>query len=49
MRFEWQFALGAVFALFHDVIITLGIFAVLGLEFNLSIIAALLTIVGYFE
>ena len=47
IRFEWQFALGAVFALIHDVIITLGIFSLLGLEFNLSIIAALLTIVGY--
>jgi preprotein translocase subunit SecF len=47
LRFEWQFALGAVFALVHDVAITVGIFSVLGLEFNLSIIAALLTIVGY--
>ena len=47
IRFEWQFALGAVVALIHDVIITLGIFAILSLEFNLSIIAALLTIVGY--
>ena len=47
IRFEWQFALGAVFALVHDVVITIGIFSVLGLEFNLSIIAALLTIVGY--
>ncbi|PQM61683.1 MAG: protein translocase subunit SecF [Rhodobacteraceae bacterium] len=47
IRFEWQFAIGAVFALVHDVAITVGIFSVLGLEFNLSIIAALLTIVGY--
>ena len=47
IRFEWQFALGAVFALVHDVVITIGIFSLLGLEFNLSIIAALLTIVGY--
>ena len=47
IRFEWQFALGAVFALIHDVVITIGIFSFLKLEFNLSIIAALLTIVGY--
>ncbi|MEO1291371.1 MAG: protein translocase subunit SecF [Pseudomonadota bacterium] len=47
LRFEWQFSLGAVAALVHDVVLTLGIFALLGLEFNLSIIAALLTIVGY--
>ena len=47
IRFEWQFALGAVFALVHDVVITVGIFSFLSLEFNLSIIAALLTIVGY--
>ena len=47
VRFEWQFALGAVFALVHDVAITIGIFSILSLEFNLSIIAALLTIVGY--
>ncbi len=46
-RFEWQFALGAVAALVHDVVLTLGLFAALQLEFNLSIIAALLTIVGY--
>lgn len=46
-RFEWQFSIGAVAALVHDVIITLGLFAVTGLEFNLAIIAALLTIVGY--
>ena len=47
IRFEWQFAVGAVVALIHDVTITIGIFALIGLEFNLSIIAALLTIVGY--
>jgi len=47
IRFEWQFSLGAIAALFHDVIITLGIFSVLNLEINLSIIAAILTIVGY--
>ena len=46
-RFEWQFALGAIVALVHDVILTLGIFSLLGLEFNLSTVAALLTIVGY--
>ncbi|MEM7620823.1 MAG: protein translocase subunit SecF [Pseudomonadota bacterium] len=47
LRFEWQFSLGAVAALVHDVILTIGIFSLLQLEFNLSIIAALLTIVGY--
>ena len=47
IRFEWQFSLGAIIALFHDVIITLGIFSLLSLEINLSIIAAVLTIVGY--
>jgi len=46
-RFEWQFSLGAIVALIHDVIITLGMFAVTRLEFNLAIIAAILTIVGY--
>ncbi len=46
-RFEWQFALGAVFALTHDVILTIGVFSLFKLEFNLSIIAAILTIVGY--
>ncbi|MEM9013782.1 MAG: protein translocase subunit SecF [Pseudomonadota bacterium] len=46
-RFEWQFSVGAIVALVHDVIITLGMFAVTRLEFNLSIIAAILTIVGY--
>jgi preprotein translocase SecF subunit len=47
IRFEWQFSLGAIIALFHDVIITIGIFSVLSFEINLSIIAAVLTIVGY--
>ena len=47
IRFEWQFSLGSIIALFHDVIITLGIFSILSLEINLSIIAAVLTIVGY--
>ena len=47
IRFEWQFSLGAILALFHDVIVTLGLFSILGLEINLSIVAAVLTIVGY--
>jgi len=47
VRFEWQFSVGSIIALFHDVIITLGIFSILALEINLSIIAAVLTIVGY--
>ena len=47
IRFEWQFSLGAIIALFHDVVITLGLFSILSLEINLSIIAAVLTIVGY--
>ena len=47
IRFEWQFSLGAIVALFHDVIVTMGLFSLLGLEINLSIIAAVLTIVGY--
>ena len=47
IRFEWQFSLGAILALFHDVIVTLGLFSLLELEINLSIIAAVLTIVGY--
>ena len=46
-RFEWQFSLGSIVALFHDVIITLGIFSILSIEINLSIVAAVLTIVGY--
>ncbi len=46
-RFEWQFSIGAIVAIFHDVVITLGIFSLLSLEINLSIVAAVLTIVGY--
>lgn len=46
-RFEWQFAIGAIVATIHDVVLTLGLFSALQLEFNLSIIAAILTIVGY--
>ena len=46
-RFEWQFSVGAVAALTHDVILTIGMFALLQLEFNLTTIAALLTIIGY--
>jgi preprotein translocase subunit SecF len=46
-RFEWQFGVGALFALFHDVALTLGFFAVTALEFNLNIVAAILTIIGY--
>jgi len=47
VRFEWQFSVGSIIALLHDVVITLGIFSMLSLEINLSIIAAVLTIVGY--
>ncbi len=47
IRFEWQFSVGAVVALVHDVVITIGFFSILQLDFNISIIAALLTIVGY--
>ena len=47
IRFEWQFSLGAIIALVHDVIITIGFFSILEFEINLSIIAAVLTIVGY--
>jgi len=46
-RFEWQFGVGAIVALIHDIVITIGVFSLFQLEFNLSIIAALLTIVGY--
>ncbi|MGH6904255.1 MAG: protein translocase subunit SecF [Geminicoccaceae bacterium] len=46
-RFEWQFAVGAVVALIHDAVTTLGLFSLFGLEFNLTTIAALLTIIGY--
>lgn len=47
MRFEWQFALGGVLALLHDVFITIGLFALLQIKFDLTIVAALLTILGY--
>ncbi len=47
IRFEWQFSLGAIAAVFHDVIITIGFFSLLNFEINLSIVAAVLTIVGY--
>jgi len=47
IRFEWQFSVGAVLALVHDVALTIGVFSLLQLEFNLSIVAAILTIVGY--
>ena len=47
IRFEWQFSLGAICALFHDVILTLGVFSLFSFEINLSIVAAVLTIVGY--
>ena len=47
VRFEWQFSIGAIIALFHDVILTMGIFSLFSLEVNLSIVAAILTIVGY--
>lgn len=47
LRFEWQFAIGAVVATFHDVVLTIGIFVISGVEFNLSSVAAVLTIVGY--
>ena len=47
IRFEWQFSVGAIVALFHDVIITLGVFSLFNFEINLSIVAAVLTIVGY--
>ena len=47
VRFEWQFSLGSIAAIFHDVLITVGIFSILSLEVNLSIVAAVLTIVGY--
>jgi preprotein translocase subunit SecF len=47
LRFEWQFAVGAVVALVHDVVITMGLFSIVQLEFNLTIVAALLTLIGY--
>jgi preprotein translocase SecF subunit len=46
-RFEWQFSIGSILSLLHDVILSIGLFSIIGLEFNLQIIAALLTIVGY--
>ena len=47
LRFEWQFAVGAVAALFHDVLLTIGVFALLQIRFDLATIAALLTVIGY--
>ncbi|NIM26615.1 MAG: protein translocase subunit SecF [Gammaproteobacteria bacterium] len=47
LRFQWKFSLGAVAALFHDVIVTIGFFSVLGLEFNLTVLAAVLAVIGY--
>ena len=47
IRFEWQFGVGALFALAHDVTLTLGLFAVTGMEFDLNIVAAILTLIGY--
>jgi preprotein translocase subunit SecF len=46
-RFEWQFAVGAILSLLHDVTLSIGLFCLIGLDFNLSIIAAILTIIGY--
>ena len=46
-RFEWRFAVGSVVALFHDVLLTLGLFSILGLEFDLTILAAILAVIGY--
>jgi preprotein translocase subunit SecF len=46
-RFEWRFALGSVIALFHDVILTIGLFSLLGLEFDLTVLAAILAVIGY--
>ena len=47
VRFEWQFGVGALFALVHDVTLTLGLFAVTQMEFDLNIVAAILTLIGY--
>jgi len=47
IRFEWQFGVGALFALVHDVVLTLGLFALTGMEFDLNIVAAILTLIGY--
>ncbi|TSA39024.1 MAG: protein translocase subunit SecF [Methylococcaceae bacterium] len=46
-RFEWKFSLGAVIATFHDVIVTLGVFSLLGMEFDLTVLAAVLALIGY--
>ena len=46
-RFEWKFSAGAVAALFHDVLITLGVFSALGLDFDLTVLAAVLAVIGY--
>ena len=46
-RFEWKFSLGAIIATFHDVIVTLGLFSILGLEFDLTVLAAVLALIGY--
>jgi preprotein translocase subunit SecF len=46
-RFEWRFALGAVIALVHDVVVTVGVFSLLGLEFSLPVLAAVLAVIGY--
>jgi preprotein translocase subunit SecF len=47
IRFEWQFGIGALFSLVHDVVLTLGMFAITQMEFDLNIVAALLTLIGY--
>ena len=47
LRFEWKFSVGAIIATFHDVIVTLGVFSVLGLEFDLTVLAAILALIGY--
>jgi len=46
-RFEWRFAVGSVVALFHDVLLTLGLFSIIGLEFDLTVLAAILAVIGY--
>lgn len=46
-RFEWRFAVGSVVALFHDVLLTLGLFSILGIEFDLTVLAAILAVIGY--
>ncbi|MSS75967.1 MAG: protein translocase subunit SecF [Methyloglobulus sp.] len=47
LRFEWKFSVGAIIATFHDAIVTLGVFSVLGLEFDLTVLAAILALIGY--